>query len=281
MIAPLMITLNGQKEYPCYSLVEGFDDCGLVVRGDDYGVVAADFTDIVSIDLFNKDGVFQKQLTKYDSCDSIVGIPGVYTDEDNNFVNAFKLMLKSTSLEKKVAQLEEQINPKINKDSMSLSEFQDYQKSLLGQACTAAIYRGVDVITSHHGKQHFSYTAEDQRNLKDLYDTARDLKVSLPYHADGYKCDSYTYQDIILIYITQQKNRVYQTTYCNFLNLLIASMQNKDEIEKITYGQALSADDQQELMQLLSEGEKAMNQILLDNGIEKDGDGNVIEAATT
>ena len=54
---------------------------------------------------------------------------------------------------------------------MILDEFKSYYKEQIGKECTAAIENGVDVETTL-GKKHFSYTIEDQSNVKDLIITA-------------------------------------------------------------------------------------------------------------
>lgn len=55
----------------------------------------------------------------------------------------------------------------VNPNNMTLDEFKDYYKTQIGKECIAAIENGVDVQTTL-GKKHFSYTIEDQSNVKDL-----------------------------------------------------------------------------------------------------------------
>lgn len=63
---------------------------------------------------------------------------------------------------------------------MVLNEFKAYHKSLIGDKCTQAIYKGCDVETSI-GTKHFSYTAEDRQNIQDLLQFLRPRKIS-HYH---------------------------------------------------------------------------------------------------
>ena len=74
----------------------------------------------------------------------------------------------------------------VNTNNMTLDEFKSYYKEQIGKECTAAIENGVDVETTL-GKKHFSYTIEDQSNVKDLIITAifTDFTLPLPYHADA------------------------------------------------------------------------------------------------
>lgn len=73
------------------------------------------------------------------------------------------------------------------------------------------------------GKKHFSYTIEDQSNVKDLIIAAifTDFTLPLPYHADGEPCTLYQPNDIQNIYMLLSSNKTYHTTYCNVLNAMI------------------------------------------------------------
>ena len=125
----------------------------------------------------------------------------------------------------------------VNTNNMTLDEYKSYYKGVIGKACTAAIEGGVDVETSF-GKQHFSYTIEDQSNIKDLIITGiiSDYALPLPYHADGHLCDTYQPADILKIYMALSSNKTYHTTYCNILNAMIAEAKDMDSVKAITYG---------------------------------------------
>ena len=125
----------------------------------------------------------------------------------------------------------------VNTNNMTLDEFKTYYKGVIGKACTAAIEGGVDVNTSF-GTQHFSYTIEDQSNIKDLIITGiiSDYALPLPYHADGHLCDTYQPEDILKIYMALSSNKTYHTTYCNILNAMIAEAKDMDSVKAITYG---------------------------------------------
>lgn len=129
----------------------------------------------------------------------------------------------------------------VNTNNMTLDEFKTYYKGVIGKACTAAIEGGVDVETSF-GKQHFSYTIEDQSNIKDLIITGiiSDYVLPLPYHADGHLCDTYQPEDILKIYMALSSNKTYHTTYCNILNAMIAEAKDMDSVKAITYGMEIT-----------------------------------------
>ena len=129
----------------------------------------------------------------------------------------------------------------VNTNNMTLDEFKTYYKGVIGKACTAAIEGGVDVDTSF-GTQHFSYTIEDQSNIKDLIITGiiSDYTLPLPYHADGHLCDTYQPEDILKIYMALSSNKTYHTTYCNILNAMIAEAKDMDSVKAITYGMEIT-----------------------------------------
>lgn len=129
----------------------------------------------------------------------------------------------------------------VNTNNMTLEEFKTYYKEQIGKQCTAAIENGVDVETSL-GKKHFSYTIEDQSNIKDLVITASitGFALPLPYHADGEACEIYQSKDIMNIYMELSSNKTYHTTYCNILNLMIAEAKDMISVKEITYGMELN-----------------------------------------
>ena len=129
----------------------------------------------------------------------------------------------------------------VNTNNMTLEEFKAYYKEQIGKQCTAAIENGVDIETSL-GKKHFSYTIEDQSNIKDLVITASitDFTLPLPYHADGEPCAIYQPKDIMNIYMELSSNKTYHTTYCNILNLMLAEATDMVSVKGITYGMELN-----------------------------------------
>ena len=107
-----------------------------------------------------------------------------------------------------------------------------------GEKCKELIYNGKD-ITLTIGKKYFSFTDEDQRNIKTLFDIAYSTNVDLPYHANGESCCLFSSQDIITLYFEMQSYITYNTTYCNMLNTMIRNCDSIDEINNIVYGQDL------------------------------------------
>lgn len=147
-----------------------------------------------------------------------------------------------------------------NPNNMTLEEFKAYYKNIIGEKCRKVIYDGIDIVTSL-GKKHFSYTLEDQSNVKDLYTVleASDFTLSLPYHADGEDCKMYTANDITEIYTALSGHKLYHTTYCNILNTLINQAPDLNSVKSITYGMELPDKYQTVINTLLNAGQIAIN----------------------
>lgn len=141
----------------------------------------------------------------------------------------------------------------VNTNNMTLDEFKNYHKTQIGKLCTAAIENGSDVETSK-GIQHFSYTIEDQSNIKDLViiwllvevlktKLGSDIDITFPYHADGNLCDVYESNDILKIYMALSSNKTYHTTYCNLLNAIINKCADMNSVKSITYGMEITDEE--------------------------------------
>lgn len=151
----------------------------------------------------------------------------------------------------------------VNTNNMTLDEFKTYYKGIVGKACTAAIEGGVDVETSF-GKQHFSYTIEDQSNIKDLIITGiiSDFSLPLPYHADGHLCDTYQPEDILKIYMELSSNKTYHTTYCNILNAMITEAKDMDSVKAITYGMEITDEKYTDVISKINESKDALLKVV-------------------
>lgn len=147
----------------------------------------------------------------------------------------------------------------VNTNNMTLDEFKSYYKEQIGKECTAAIENGVDVETTL-GKKHFSYTIEDQSNVKDLIITAifTDFTLPLPYHADGELCTLYQPNDIQKIYMLLCSNKTYHTTYCNVLNAMINEAKDLVSVKAITYGMEITDEKYLEVMTKINESKDAL-----------------------
>ena len=169
-------------------------------------------------------------------------------------VELITAILKKPDTEEEINNLKSIIGV-VNTNNLTLEEYKTYQKDLVGKECDKAIYSGSDVETSL-GTKHFSYTLEDQNNISELINTilVTNFSVSVPYHADGESCTIYTAQDMILIYAKLSANKLYHTTYCNFLNMMIQDATEIEELKNITYGIEIAEKYSEAMSDVLNQG---------------------------
>lgn len=156
----------------------------------------------------------------------------------------------------------------VNTNTMTLDEFKSYYKTQIGKLCTAAIEAGSDVEISK-GTQHFSYTIEDQSNIKDFViiwllvevlksKLGSDINITFPYHADGNLCDVYESNDILKIYMALSSNKTYHTTYCNLLNAIINGCTDINSVKAITYGMEITDEKYLEVINKVNESKDTL-----------------------
>lgn len=108
----------------------------------------------------------------------------------------------------------------------------------LSSICEDEIVKGVDVLIDNV-IEHFSYRAEDQTNIKELFDLVIQTNEPIYYHADGMGLKLYTVSQIGNIYSSNIMNKNHHTAYFNQLKMYITSLQTIEEVESTEYGQEL------------------------------------------
>jgi hypothetical protein len=124
----------------------------------------------------------------------------------------------------------------------TLEEMKTEKISMFSSTCGTFITNGVDVAFTEDITEHFSYTEEDQVNLKEIFDLAVQTNVPMFYHSDGEGCKLYTVDQIIAIYTAATTNKMHHTTYFNQIRMYINSLETKDEVDAVEYGQELTGE---------------------------------------
>ena len=184
----------------------------------------------------------------------------IYVDKE---VQVTEVYLDKPSAESEIENIKSVVGI-VNTNNMSVAEFKNYYKTLIGNECTKAIEAGLDVDTSL-GTKHFSYTIEDQSNIKDLYNliTSSEELLDLPYHADSEYCTIFKGSDIVNAYLSLSSNKLYHTTYCNILNRMIDSKKSINTIKEITYGMDITSEsDKQILDNVVACGKAAVDKVI-------------------
>ena len=106
-------------------------------------------------------------------------------------------------------------------------------------ACNQMIVNGVDVEIGDN-TQHFSFKSDDQSNIKKAFDLAVATGLAVPLHCDDGNCTLYSADDMIKIYVAEETNSTHHQTYFNQMKQYIKTMEYKDAITTLNYGDELT-----------------------------------------
>lgn len=149
------------------------------------------------------------------------------------------------------------------KEALAKAELEKAKKNKIAEintACESAIENGISV-----DDKQYSYTIQDQSNMLNAMNLAKETGLEVPYHANGESCSLYSYEEIASIYMQAQLNLTMNQTYFNQLKLYIESIVDTDEIANvnaITWGMELS-DEYLETYNVIIEQSKAIMQKLI------------------
>ena len=122
---------------------------------------------------------------------------------------------------------------------LTLEEVKKEKIAQLSSTCEQCIYNGVTMEINGETK-HFSYKAEDQVNLGNALQLAQVTGLDVPYHADGDNCKLYTPEQIVELYVQQMTNLTHNQTYFNQLRMYVETLEKKEDVENVMYGQDLT-----------------------------------------
>lgn len=133
--------------------------------------------------------------------------------------------------------------------------------SILSSICNKSITDGVD-INIDGNTEHFSYKDEDQVNIKEIFDLAVQTNTPMYYHADGKSCKLYTVEQVASIYTTNAMNKMHHITYFNQLKMYVESLDDKEIIDGITYGDELTGEYLETYNAAMSQAKLSINKAL-------------------
>lgn len=131
----------------------------------------------------------------------------------------------------------------------TLDEMKQQKINEVSAACKETIYSGVDVELPTGSTEHFSLKEEDQINLFGKQAQITAGVTQLEYHQDGHPCRYYTVEEMTAIITAAMQFVSYHTTYCNSLYTWINSVEDKEDLQKITYGASIPIEYQSEVLQ--------------------------------
>ena len=256
------ISINGEKTYECITITLLDDYFDVVLNTSDCVSVINDLLDIQYIEIYDYENVLENKVMDYNGYSSISLDKETYTDEEGNPKSVVKVVFKKTKLDELIQELNRKVNNIVNEAAMTLDEYKQYKMVQLGEECRKVIEKGIDIETSL-GKKHFTYKPDDQFNVKALFDSARMVKIDIPFHSSQNPCTVFTWQDAVNIYVQLESHLIYHTTYCNALFTMIREdLHTKPDIAKVTYGQEISENRKSEMNTALSAGNELMKAVL-------------------
>lgn len=144
---------------------------------------------------------------------------------------------------------------------ITVDEIRNMKISNLSYICNKRIVNGVDIDIDGLA-EHFSYTDEDQTNIKELFDLAIQTNVPLYYHSDGNSCKLYTVDQIVTIYTTAAMNKMHHITYFNQLKMYLQSLDDAENISGIEYGYELTGEYLDTYNAAMEQAKTGMNTLL-------------------
>ena len=119
-------------------------------------------------------------------------------------------------------------------DNRPFDEIQTEKLSNLSETCNQTIVAGMDVETTE-GVEHFSLEETDQINLTTALSAIKQGAKGYPYHADKKLCRMFTAVELNAIAEKATAHKLYHTTLCNHLLILVRRATTTAELDKITY----------------------------------------------
>ena len=135
----------------------------------------------------------------------------------------------------------------------------------LRNICQEKIEDGVYV-----DNKKYSYTIQDQSNILNAMNLAKETGLEVPYHADDEPCTLYDYSTIASIYMQQQMNLTENQTYFNQLKQYINSIndvEQADDIIAIVYGQELTGEYLDTYNTIITQSQKILEQLILSESL--------------
>lgn len=216
---------------------------------DDLSFVRQALSEIEIINVYTDTDEEVGIFSQFDGYSSITYLGINYSEQLNGFGHEMTVTLTQTdiieTMARTVDRLNNQINPVIDIDSMTLEKYKEYKVAEFSKRGEQIIFAGTDVELGDGSVKNFTYNLEDQSNLLNalfIIGQLEDYTITLPYHSHGEPCELYSALDIIRIYLQLS---IYSTTYQTLVNMKnnwVRSCQTKEEAMEITFESDLPAE---------------------------------------
>ena len=130
----------------------------------------------------------------------------------------------------------------------------------LNAVCAKTIEEGIT-----YNDKKYSYTVQDQSNILNAMNLAKETGMEIPYHADGESCSLYNYDTLASIYMMEQMNITTNQTYFNQMKLYVSSITDTNDIDKVNeikYGDELIGEYLVKYNEIIEQSNKIMQKLI-------------------
>lgn len=120
----------------------------------------------------------------------------------------------------------------------TLDEIRNAKIKEFNEICNMTIEAGQDINLSDGTVMHFDYTQYNQMNMTDGANLALSTNESVPYYDSNNNCYLFDAIDMVTIYAKCKGYVTYMLTLDHHLEGMIRRMENKDDIEALTFSEA-------------------------------------------
>ena len=120
----------------------------------------------------------------------------------------------------------------------TLDEIKEAKVTEMNTAQQTLIAQGVDVTLTDGNTEHFTLTEHDQTSLVGLQTQVASGEENIPWHTsdEDEHCKFYSNADMTKITETAMSYVTWHITYFRDLRIYIRSLENKEDVEQVTYG---------------------------------------------
>lgn len=186
------------------------------------------------------------------------------SDEDKTFYLSTGEIYSDSPISDETNKIPEKELTEEEKEALAKAELEQAKKNKIAEmntACELAIENGISV-----NDKQYSYTIQDQSNMLNAMNLAKETGLEVPYHANGESCSLYSYEEIASIYMQAQMNLTMNQTYFNQLKLYIESIVDTEEmvnINSITWGMELEGKYLETYNAIIAQSKTIMQKLIM------------------
>ena len=228
------VRINKDKIYKLskWNAAEFNGNFTLYVQETNFDNVAEDFTEIESLEIF-VDGILIATYQSFDNYESISFVGKMYVEGERLFANTFAIRLTKANLMEVINRIEKTVSGEVDTDSMDLSQYKEYKKSLVTAQYNNHLEAGTHVVFANETSKLFPMGQMDQLEIMNMYSvtiSGGSAITTVPYHGV-----QYSVADVKAIYTAMQRFVAAANIRLEIVKEMINSGLSKEAIEDYTF----------------------------------------------